>query len=85
MVRVRINNEYKVLERYCGNNRGAEWICVRSIFNEYGANVWEIWVRYNHPWKTRVPWEKIGFYGSWAKMAYNWESYTGQIVSYANS
>lgn len=85
MLRVRINREYKTLVRYCENNRGSEWVCVRGIFQEYNAYVWEIWQRPVNMYKKRHKWVKVTYCGSWANMADRWEFLTGQIVTYAHS
>ena len=82
-MKVRINGVYKTLVRYCECNRGAEWICVRGIYSEYNANVWEIWQRPALAGRKRIAWNKVTWCGSWAGMCDEWSDWTGQIIGYS--
>ena len=81
MLKVRINRDIKVLSRFCEGSKGYEWVCVHGNFDEYGANVWEIWRR-DFSWRKRSSWSKVAVCGSWAMMDMRWSQLTGQKISY---
>lgn len=80
MLKVRINREYKTLERYYrGKIYQDEWVLVKANKKGYDDGVWEIWTRTN-TWRKRQSWICLSWQTKFTHIDEDWTRLAGRMI-----